>query len=80
MLEVDAYDHACTLWGAEAAVWRAAPDRVVVGRWVPLAGAFGPERLILRTKLKGLQVLGEGSDWAAAFNKAEARRKELGVK
>ena len=86
MLEVDAYDHAQSLFGPSAAVWRVAPDRCLVGRWTSLGelavprvganGAFsaGPTPIVLVTSRQGFVVLGEGATWALAFAAAEAFR------
>lgn len=72
MLEVDAYDHAQSVFGPTAGVWRVAPERCLVGRWIPLGDIDG-DAVILRTQRHGFIVLGEGATFPLAFANADLR-------
>lgn len=84
MTSESAYEHAQSIFGREAAVWSPRFGVYVVGRWVALSeladvtvGVFRmvAAPVVLRTGTSGLQVLGEGKTWGAAFNNAHARTK-----
>lgn len=64
----EAYDKACSLWG-DGVAWEV-EGRFIVGRWIHMCEAQGPEHLVLQSTSKAVEVLGEGSSWEEAWTRA----------
>ncbi len=76
MNAIEAYDHACATFGAEAGVL-CLGERRIVGRWTPISALHGADLFIMRTSRNALVVLGEGDSWVDAFMAAEKWRREV---
>lgn len=79
MTNVEAYDRACHKWG-DGVAWEV-EGRYIVGRWIPVfeledgqwttPPGTGKGSVVLKSKTKAVEVLGEGSSWTDAFDGAE---------